>query len=293
MRKHTIFLTGGSGFIGRNILEQLGEKYAIVAPTHKQLDLENVDSVEAFLKQYPVDVVVHTANVGGNIVEKNVSNVMSYNLRIFFNLVHNHKYFKKFIYLGSGAQYGKQSSIVHVREEELDTRIPSDEFGLYKYVCAKFIEDTSLNILNLSIFGIYGKYEEYAFRFISQSLCRVLFDLPIVIKQNVKFDYIYVDDFIRILQHFIEYNQQHRTYNIGTGTPIDLVTIAKRIVIITKKNIPILLEKKGLNLEYTCATARLRKELPGFQYTDFDTALSRLYDWYKNRKTLLRKELLI
>ena len=235
MRKHTIFLTGGSGFIGRNILEQLGEKYAIIAPTHKQLDLGNVDSVEAFLKQNPVDVVVHTANVGGNRAEKNVSNVMSYNLRIFFNLVHNHRYFKKFIYLGSGAQYGKQSSLIRVREEALDTRIPTDEFGLYKYVCAKFIEETPLNMLNLSIFGIYGKHEEYAFRFISQSLCRVLFDLPIVIKQNVKFDYIYVDDFIRILQYFVEHDQQYRTYNIGTGIPIDLVTIAQRIVIITKE----------------------------------------------------------
>lgn len=291
--KTRIFLTGGSGFIGRNILEQLGEKYAIVAPTHTQLDLGNVDSVEAFLKQYPVDVVVHTANVGGNIAEKNVSNVMSYNLRIFFNLVHNNMYFKKFIYLGSGAQYGKQSSIVQVREEELDTRMPTDEFGLYKYVCAKFIEETPLNMLNLSIFGIYGKYEEYAFRFISQNLCRALFDLPIVIKQNVTFDYIYVHDFIRMLEYFVEHDQQYRTYNIGTGKPIDLVTIAKRIVIITKKNIPIRFEKKGLNLEYTCATVRLHKELSGFQYTDFDTALSRLYDWYKNRKTLLRKELLI
>ena len=245
MRKHTIFLTGGSGFIGRNILEQLGEKYAIIAPTHKQLDLGNVDSVEAFLKQNPVDVVVHTANVGGNRAEKNVSNVMSYNLRIFFNLVHNHRYFKKFIYLGSGAQYGKQSSLIRVREEALDTRIPTDEFGLYKYVCAKFIEETPLNMLNLSIFGIYGKHEEYAFRFISQSLCRVLFDLPIVIKQNVKFDYIYVDDFIRILQYFVEHDQQYRTYNIGTGIPIDLVTIAQRIVIITKKIYLYSLKRRG------------------------------------------------
>ena len=132
-----------------------------------------------------------------------------------------------------------------MREEALDTRIPTDEFGLYKYVCAKFIEETPLNMLNLSIFGIYGKHEEYAFRFISQSLCRVLFDLPIVIKQNVKFDYIYVDDFIRILQYFVEHDQQYRTYNIGTGIPIDLVTIAQRIVIITKRIYLYSLKRRG------------------------------------------------
>ena len=35
-----ILLTGGSGFIGRNILESnLAEKYEIIAPRHCELDL--------------------------------------------------------------------------------------------------------------------------------------------------------------------------------------------------------------------------------------------------------------
>ena len=101
-----------------------------------------------------------------------------------------------------GAQYGKQVPIIQVQEEDLDKHVPADEFGFYKYTCAKYIEESRINMLNLCIFGIYGKHEEYAFRFISQSLCRVLFDMPIVINQNVRFDYLYVDDFIHILDYF-------------------------------------------------------------------------------------------
>ena len=50
MRKK-IFLTGGTGFIGRNIIEQLVNKYHFIAPPHKQLDLTNSKAVEKFFKK--------------------------------------------------------------------------------------------------------------------------------------------------------------------------------------------------------------------------------------------------
>lgn len=288
-----IFLTGSTGFIGKNILEQLGKQYTIYAPTRKDLDLTDTSAVEHYMASHSVDVVVHTANVGGNKAEVNLPSVAAYNLRIFLNLVRNHKHFKKFIYLGSGTQYGKQLPIIMAREEDFDTRVPSDEFGLYKYTCAKYIEESKLNMLNLCIFGIYGKYEEYEFRFISQSLCRVLFGMPIVINQNVRFDYLYIDDFLRILSYFLEHDHQYRTYNVGTGNPIDLVTIAKRILAVTKKDLPIAVSKPGLNLEYTCDNSRLMKELGDFRFTDFEKTMTLLYAWYKNRRSSLEKNSLI
>lgn len=292
MKKH-LLVTGGSGFIGKNIVEQLGRKYHIDAPSHKTLDLTDADAVKTYLKSRHIDVVIHTANVGGNKNEAHIPDVVTYNLRIFFNLVRNSRYFKKFIYLGSGTQYGKQSPIVRVQEEDFDKRMPADEFGLYKYTCAKYIEESKINMLNLCIFGIYGKHEEYAFRFISQSLCRVLFDMPIVINQNVRFDYLYVDDFVQILDYFIEHETDYRTYNVGTGSPIDLVMIAKRILAVTKKDLPITVVKPGLNLEYTCCADRLHNEIRDLKYTDFDTTLLRLYDWYRERKNTIQRVFLV
>ena len=49
MRK--ILLTGGSGFIGKNLKELLRKDFNIFSPTSKQLDLTNSDKVLAYLKK--------------------------------------------------------------------------------------------------------------------------------------------------------------------------------------------------------------------------------------------------
>lgn len=293
MRKFRILLTGGNGYIGKNIHEQLSEKYSIIAPSHTQLELTNSDTVEVFLKTHPVDIIVHTANIGGNRAESNISNVAAYNLRIFFNLVRNVKYYKKFIYLGSGTQYGKQQSISLVKETELGTRMPSDEFGLYKYICARYIEDSPQSLLNLVLFGIYGKYEPYQFRFISNALCRSLFDMPITITQNAFFDYLWIDDFIRILDYFLIHNSKYRTYNVGTGTRRDLLGIAQDIRQVVGKNMPIHVAKPEMKEEYTCNIDRLKDEIVPLKFTDFHQTLRNLYEYYEKQRNTLDKASLI
>jgi len=47
-----ILITGGSGFIGKNLVESLSRKYDIDAPAHSDLDFLDV---------------VHTAGMGKNI----------------------------------------------------------------------------------------------------------------------------------------------------------------------------------------------------------------------------------
>ena len=56
-----LLLTGGTGFIGRNILPVLREKYDVAAPTRAELDVYRADSVDAFLAENPVDFLVHCA----------------------------------------------------------------------------------------------------------------------------------------------------------------------------------------------------------------------------------------
>jgi len=293
MSKLQILLTGGNGYIGKNILEQLGGKYVILAPSHAQLELANSDMVETYLKTHPVDVIVHTANIGGNRAEADVSNVVGYNLRIFFNLIRNSKYYKKFIYLGSGTQYGKQFSITQVKETELGVRIPSDEFGLYKYICARYVEDSTLPLLNLVLFGIYGKYEPYQFRFISNALCRSVFDMPITISQNAFFDYLWIDDFIRILDYFLIHTSKYRTYNVGTGTRRDLLSIARDIRQVVGNNIPIDVAKSEMKEEYTCNIDRLKEEIVSLKFTDFHQTLQNLYEYYGKQCNTLDKASLI
>ena len=45
-----ILLTGAGGFIGRNILEKLGEKYTFFSPRSAELNLLNEQETEDFSK---------------------------------------------------------------------------------------------------------------------------------------------------------------------------------------------------------------------------------------------------
>lgn len=56
-----ILLTGGSGFIGRNIIESLSDRYNIIAPTHSMLELTDENTVSAFFRSNEIDVVIHSA----------------------------------------------------------------------------------------------------------------------------------------------------------------------------------------------------------------------------------------
>lgn len=289
MKKLKVFLTGGTGFIGKNILEQLGKKYNFLAPSRQELDLKDPYKVENFLKTYTIDIVIHSAKIGGTRKVPNTVEIAEINTRIFLNIARNEKYFSKMIFIGSGADYDVSRPLVKVKEEEFDRVVPKDSFGFYKYICSKYIEKAD-KIINLRLFGIYGKYEDYELRFISNAICKNIFNLPITMRQNVFFDYVYINDFIKILDYFIRNNSKEKFYNIGIGKPIDLLTIAKTVNRISENKSKIIIKKKGLNNEYTCDNSRLLKEIPNLRFTDFKNSVEELYSWYKSIKSSLKKE---
>lgn len=292
MKKKRIFLTGGDGFIGKHIIEQLGKKYDFVFPSHTQLELLDANSVEKYMKKHgPFDVVVHAANVGGSRRSTDSTQIVDINLRMFFNVARNQKYIKKFVSLGSGAEYAKQVPIELVTEEDFDKRIPADYYGFSKYVITKFIEGTD-KFVNLRIFGIWGKYEDWQVRFISNAICKTIFNLPISMNQNVFFTYIQVDDFIRIIDYFINHKSKYRTYNVG-GARIDLLTIAKKVKKICGNNFPIKIKRPGLANEYSSNATRLIRELGNFKYGDFDQQVAQLYKWYLKNKSQINKKSLV
>lgn len=291
--KKRIFLTGGSGFCGRNILGILGDKYHFFSPSHKKLNLLDFEQVRKyFIAHGPFDFVIHTAIVGGNRKTGDSSDFTLSNLRMFYNLVQNQKSFKKFIYLGSGIEYGKEKPIISASENDFGLRVPQSNFGLYKSICANYVE-RSENLINMRIFGIFGQYEDYSIRFISNAICKSIFNMPITINQNVVFDYLYVKDFVRILDFFLSKNLKHKTYNITSGRKIDLVTIAKKINRISGKNLPIVIAKKGLSNEYTGSNRRLLSEIRNFRFMEIDKAVAELYYWYLARKKILNKNYLL
>lgn len=203
MRKR-ILITGASGFVGRNVKEYLEqtEKYEIYAPTSSELNCLDEQAVVSCLKQYNFDYVLHFAVYGDAIdKKKDGSKALEYNLRIYLNFARNAHLFGRMYYTGSGAEYDKRYPICSVTEEEIGKTLPTDAYGLLKYTVGQMIEQSE-NIYNFRLFGIYGKYEDYPTKFISNVCCKAIKNVGLSMRQNVYFDYLWVEDFCRMIELF-------------------------------------------------------------------------------------------
>lgn len=278
-----ILILGANGFIGRNLrefLERNDRAYRISSPSSTDLDLLDETAVRQYLQRKNFDVVIHAAvgNPHRNSFSKEKSE-LEQDLRMFFNLEKYHNLYGRMFYFGSGAEYDKRKDICSVTEEEPPNDIPANDYGLAKYIIGKAIEK-SKNIYNLRIFGLFGKYENWRTTFVSGACCKALKDLPITIRRNVYFDYLYIDDFCRAVEWFLTHELRFHTYHVASGKRIDLITAAETVKRLSGKNVPIYVCQPGLAHEYTASNGRLLHEFPEFRVTKFDTAVASLLEYY-------------
>ncbi len=286
-----ILLTGGTGFIGRNLRESyLSDKYELHAPTRAELDVASTASVDAYFRKHAFDAVLHSAVKPGHRNAPDHSQLFYTNVRMFENLARHSDRFGKFINFGSGAVYDVSRNNSGVTEEERFISMGADEHSFCKYVAAKRIEALPC-FVDLNIFGIFGRYEDYAIRFISNAICKSLFGLPITLRQNRRFSYLDVNDLPPILEGFIEKDAKHSSYNIVPDGFAELRSIAEYVA--AKQCSELLVSAEGYGLDYYGNNARLRAEFPDVAFTPITESIDALYEWYLNRKSELNKEVLL
>ncbi|CAN5145934.1 NAD-dependent epimerase/dehydratase family protein [soil metagenome] len=280
-----ILLTGGSGFIGRNIYEALKNEYIIFAPTRIELDICNFNGVETYIRNNNITIVIHTAVEGGE-------NTLESMLKMFMSITKNIDTLEKVLYFGSGAEYAKIRDLKKISEEEIGSYIPQDPYGIGKFVLHNLAKH-SHKIVNLRLFGIYGKYEDYRYTFISNTIVKKLFGLPLRIKQNALFDYLYVTDLISVIRYFIDCTKQQSDYNITPTPSISLLEIAQIIDRLGTKKTEIILENKEYNHQYTGSNARLVNALPTITFTPYISGIEELFRYYTQILPSIDKEIIL
>ena len=293
MPAKTVLLTGGNGFIGKNLKESfLAGKYNLLTPGSKDLNLCDEDAVARYFDEHQIDIVVHSAVKPNHRNAKDLNNIFYSNTRMFFNLERYSAQYEKMLVLGSGAIYDLRYYRPLMKEEEYTRFLPADEHGYCKYVCEKVIEKSD-NIYDLRLFGIFGKYEDYAIRFISNAICKTLYDLPVTLRQDRRFSYLYVDDLAPVIDYFIENTPRYKAYNIVPDQVVSLYDLAQMVVKISGKDLPVQVAQDGLGLEYSGDNSRLKKEIPDIRFTPIEDSVRQLYEWYVSHCKEIDKNLLL
>ncbi|MDM8554387.1 NAD(P)-dependent oxidoreductase [Desulfococcaceae bacterium HSG7] len=281
----SILITGAEGFVGRNLAEYLSnKKYSVLLPTQDELDLTNSEHVDKYFSiNNDIETIIHCATVLRQGTSYPV-NTCEKNLRMFFNLQKQMTPSRKMINLGSGSEYNRKYWSRKMPEKYFNTHIPVDSHSYAKYLISKYIIDMKFdNIICLRIFGIFGKYEDYRYKFISNAIVKNLLKMPIIINKNVIYDYIFIADFLQIIEFFVNNKTRNIVFNTTPVVSIDLLTIANLInsVSVHKSEIHVL--NKGIGVEYSGDNRNLLAEIGNFQFTAYDTAIADLYKYYKER----------
>ena len=278
-----ILITGAKGFVGRNLVEFFKEKkYSVLFPTQKELDLRNSDDVARYFQNNLIECIVHCATTlreGTTYPPDTCEN----NLRMFFNLQKHNDSSIKMINLSSGSEYARKYLQKKMPENYFDKHVPEDSHSYSKYLITKYIRDANCeNIISLRIFGIFGKYEDYRYKFISNSIVKNLLKMPIVINQNVVYDYLYIDDFAKIVEFFVKNKTTNKIFNVNPTKSIDLLTIANLVNKVSDYQSEIYVLNEGIGIKYSGDNSALLAEIGDFEFTEYGVAVAKLYQYYKD-----------
>lgn len=287
-----LLITGSSGFIGRNLKEGLSRDYEVHAPGHAELDLLDGEAVDRFFDSREIDVVIHCATRPGHRKIRDTSDLLYCNTRMFLNLSRNIGRYGRMVLLTSGAVYDQRHYLPKMKEEYFDVHVPEDDTGYSKYLCAKYAE-LCRGVVELRPFGVFGKYEDWQMRFVSNLICKALFGLPLTMRRNRRFDYLYIDDLVGIVRHFIDHEPAHKAYNVTPDAPLELAALAEMVLEASGRDLEILVDQPGMGTEYSGDNTRLREEMGGLSLIDPRQAVRSLYSWYEERRECIDREKLL
>lgn len=270
-----ILLTGSGGFVGKNLKKYLSNDYNLICPRSFELNLVDAVAVEDFFNKNKIDCIIHCAIAGGYHNETDY--LVENNIAMVENLLNNKTSDTKIILFGSGAMYDKNRDLHKVKEEEIGKFVPENLYGLSKLKIAELIKDRK-DVVCLNIFGCYG-YDEKETRFPTYAIKQVINNRPIEIRQDVVFDYLFIDDLCKIVEYFINNQPLENIINITPTESISLTEIAKIINTLIDKPVDIKILKKGMNFEYTGDNESLLKAIPNLTFTEYKEGLSKLFDY--------------
>lgn len=224
-----IFITGSTGFVGRNLIEYYAE--------HNLFQYKrNEDLIECLIKFDP-DVIINAAAEIYNddfmwnsnvILTKNCLDYVKSNPRV------------KMIQIGSSSEYG----IMNTASKETDRIDPVDMYqstkGIATILCQGYARTYDLDICIARPYSLYGKYEQQH-RLFPNLWKAFIKNIPMTLYDGVH-DFIFIDDFVRGIDILIK-SDKNKTkgdiINFGSGVQYKNIEILNMFETVLQKQAPI------------------------------------------------------
>jgi UDP-glucose 4-epimerase len=287
-----ILLTGSEGFVGRNLLETLSHRddFVLCAPRQSEINLTDSNDVAQCIEAFQPDLIIHSAT--SNTVGKGYdADVCEQNLRMFFNLLRYRPQGCLFYTLCSGSSYNRESWIPKMSEDYLGVHIPTDSQGFSKFVIASYARHL-VDVVTLRIFGIFGKYEDYRYKFISNTIAKRLSGLEVTLFRDAVYDYLDVADFCEIVERLVDRNVRSGEFNVTPDNSIKLSQAIEAVDRCLGINQGYQIVTSGLGKTYTGCNKNLRAVLKDYEFSPIDVSIQRLINHYTENKQQIDAEAL-
>ena len=313
-----IFITGGTGFIGRWMLETLRQADEIHGlntraviltrdPTNFSQKTPHLAAWKNFTCtsgdvsnfQHPegqFSHVIHAAtDARADLNEGNpcqmFDTVLNGTRQVLDFAVE--KKVRRFLYLSSGAVYGQQASdLTHINEDCHVGPDCTNAVNAYaegkraaEMLCAIFGKQFGLAVSTARIFAILGPLLALDIHFAAGNFIRdAIEDRCIVVKGNGRpvRSYLYITDLVTMLWHLLLRGRPGRVYNLGSEEGVSIGDLAKRVAeLVGRRGFEILEQPdKGWNTgRYVPSMRRAGDELGLFRTVSLDEAIRRTAIW--------------
>ena len=313
----TCIVTGGCGFIGSHLVEELLKNYKIIViddlstghifnlntlKKNKNLKIikksildksikplfKNIDTIFHLAAQSDIIPSIEKPNLYFNVNVKGTLNILNYARE--FKI-------KRFVYAGSSSCYGIPKKYPTNEMTDIQPRYP---YALTKYMGEELVSHWcnlyGINFFILRLFNVFGPrvrttghYGAVFGVFLSQLANNK--PLTVVGSGKQKRDFTYVKDVVRAFKKTLK-SKKFGVYNVGTGIP---VTILHLVNLLGAKNIVRLPKRPGEPNQTFADINKIRKKLKWKPIYSFHYGIKQMkkdINLWKNAPLWTKKQIL-
>jgi GDP-L-fucose synthase len=249
--KKNLLVTGGSGFIGVNLLKELSKlkKYKITATYFKaknfykvnnvkyiKTDLEKLKNCHKVCKNIDIIVMCAANSSGAAVMDKTPLVHLTPNIRMNLNMLEAaySQGVRKFIFISSNTVYPVSNFAMRESDAKFDFFEKYHVVGWMKRFSEIVCEIYSKKIKNPmqtiivrpgNLYGPHDKFDPTKAKVIPSLIAKIVNrQNPINVWGNGKDlkDFLYIDDFCRALIKIINLNTDFNIFNIASGKSITI-----------------------------------------------------------------------